>query len=285
MNTHLIPDVLRSDDILYHYCKSKTAINYILKTRRIRLSPRRKSKDPTESTKPFISYSGVLASGSKEISDGTVEIRRRHLNLVSNTKQICFCRNKLKSDFPGVFQLPAEYFSFLKPRMWNQYGFDFMGVCLAFSRVALIEQASSFIHGPVDYRNYTNMASSQQSIDIAAIDQVGIEEYWKPYSKFIMEHCMFRKHEDYAGENEYRFMSFSENKYDYIDISNALRGIVVHPAYIPDDTMKALDAFAEEFNVELIRVTAENHGVYISTKKLLDTISRKIADISSVDMK
>lgn len=32
---------------------------------------------------------------------------------------------------------PEEFYGFLKPRMWDQYGNDYNGVCLAFSLDAL----------------------------------------------------------------------------------------------------------------------------------------------------
>jgi hypothetical protein len=74
-----VPEIFRSDDILYHYCSVDTALNFILKNRQLRLSHRKESKDPIEHVKPWFSYSGGGRDSLSIINGRTIQ--DRHLEV------------------------------------------------------------------------------------------------------------------------------------------------------------------------------------------------------------
>jgi hypothetical protein len=41
-----IPEIFKSEDTVYHYTTTETALNFILRDKKIRLSPRNNSIDP-----------------------------------------------------------------------------------------------------------------------------------------------------------------------------------------------------------------------------------------------
>ena len=146
-----IPKIFHDDDTVYHYTTSETALLYILKDMKLKLSPRLISLDPIENTKEFISYSGH--SDFK-----LVEIGRKISKELKNAKQLSFCKNipdELNAGIPTVY--PLEKYGFAKPRMWDNYGDKYKGVCLAFSKIKLqntLKDTIYFDEKDVEYLKY-----------------------------------------------------------------------------------------------------------------------------------
>ncbi|TRX51275.1 DUF2971 domain-containing protein [Fulvivirga sp. M361] len=228
MGIHNIPDLYRSDDIIYHYTNTKVALLHILPDKTLRLSPRNTSNDPIENTGLFYSF-----SGGKDV-DGTVyesvayEIKNEVKSEVDRAKQLCLCKNHKMENEQGIRYLPFEKYGFAKPRMWDQYGDHYQGVCLALSKTELIKYADSKSIMPrdIEYITYNDFETRHRSLDITRLKSIGRDAYQNEYAEFIRTR-LCQKHKDYVGENEFRFISFAKGSYEYINIQNALKGVIM----------------------------------------------------------
>lgn len=283
-----IPEIFKSEDTVYHYCDLNTAVEYILGEKRLRLSHRKKATDPIECLNPWFSYSSTFISDLEARQSTSVEANRignLTLEKIANAKQLCLCTNKSREQFKGIKNFPEEFYGFLKPRMWDQYGNKYKGVCLAFSLPALQKHATEFVHGRVEYFPYSTLKLNHYSIDEDRIALIGVDQYWAEYSKRT-ENIMFRKHTDYESENEYKFISFSANEVEYLSIKDCLTGIIVSANYTSDFMRTALNKYAEEFKVELLYLKWEATGIKFTTQKQLDdTISeiKKLINSFEID--
>ncbi|MBK6978483.1 MAG: hypothetical protein IPH28_16410 [Cytophagaceae bacterium] len=119
---------LYSEDVIFHYTKASTAIDYILFKNQLRFTPSKNSSDPIESVESIISIKSEYDIYSEEIQKKNAlfinKLIEKTSSLDENFHQICFCKNN-KSDkkeyyFQG-FKYYEELFGFTKSRMWDQY--------------------------------------------------------------------------------------------------------------------------------------------------------------------
>lgn len=220
-----VPPFYADDDTVYHYTSTNVVLEHILRTGQLRLSPRSLSNDPIENTKDLISCSGVSNNVPLQywLQDEVAKI-------LHNAKQVSFCTNSNFDEPEGMKNWHRwEKYGFAKPRMWNQYGDNYKGICLAFSRRELEKKLTDLIsenqHEKIDYIDYSDLYISHRSIHVDQLKERG-EEYVKEYI-FYVKNRLFKKHRDFRDENEYRICSFSEGQYGYIDITASLRGIII----------------------------------------------------------
>ncbi len=228
-------------DIVYHYTTTETALNYILKGKEIRLSPRRASIDPVENIDEWYSYSGGgNKSSSPEIKANARKVTDLFKKRFTKTKQVCFCENNELKNEEKMTSLPIEKYGFFKPRMWDNYADRYKGVCLAFSLKELIAEAdkNDIIFNRINYIDTGKIKRNHITIDLENVGLIGIEEYFNQNIKKEGKH-LFDKHNDYSGEKEFRFCSFSEKEFDYLNISNALRGVFISNIGLNNNLMEA----------------------------------------------
>jgi len=192
----------------------------------LRLSPRSNSSDPIENTEHFFSYSG--GGHGEGIPADAIRLTKEVKEMLRKTKQVCFCKNNSIEHQNGMPFPPFEKYGFAKPRMWDQYGDKYKGVCLAFSLTKLLEivQGSDIKGDELNYISYADSERNHHSIELHALVRDGYDEYKKSYTNYLIKR-LFNKHQDYIHENEYRFCSFSDGIYDYINIKDALRGVII----------------------------------------------------------
>lgn len=276
-----IPEVFKNQDTIYHYTSVNTAIEYILFEKELRFSPRKSSFDPIENSWHMISEGiGYYTEEERmEIEAKTkldASVIKNDLKIkLDVAKQLCFCKNRLAEDFRGQGVLPNEYFGFMKPRMWDQYGDRYKGVCLSFSKEKLIEIHNG-ISNDIDYVNYSHLSFNHISIDHNQLYSKGIDEYGKICDDRL-NRILFRKHQDYSGENEFRMYSFNDKQYDYIDISSAINGIIVSKQNLSKFSEQQLIKFSEDMNIEMLYLNWTNSKVSVQTLKE----SQKVYKITS----
>ncbi|VXD11146.1 DUF2971 domain-containing protein [Marinoscillum sp. 108] len=217
---------------LYHYTSIYTAIEKIFPSNNLRLSPVTSASDPMErlSPNPSVSCYGYDEDHKRlnEKIDGK-KIAKKINAFYGSLRQLCLCRNSpidFEGQFGGVFE-PIDHFGFAKPRMWDQYGDRFKGVCIALSRLKLEEQL------PSNYR-LLNIGYSKNhlfrpnidtsSVDLNQIEKMGEQEYinWKIESEIKK---IGVKHSDYRDEDECKIIATTDNDYEYINITRCIQGI------------------------------------------------------------
>ena len=264
INIDQIPDVFKDGDTVFHYCPAITATNLILLNKKLRLSPRGRSNDPIENLPPFVNYSEYENLEGEFTLDGDTKILSKSIeDMIKLSKQICFCMNNISINDNGVYPvLPHEYYGFLKPRMWDQYGDKYNGVCLAFSRNNIEENKSDkLVSGEVIYEEYSKLELNHLSVDVNKFKQDGYYKYLEKYRKKI-DRILMSKHVDYRDENEYRVVSMTQNEYDFINIENCLKGIIFSN-HVDEFLQWALIKHSMDFGVAAIKVKWSSTGMHM----------------------
>ncbi|MDH4474531.1 MAG: DUF2971 domain-containing protein [Fluviicola sp.] len=264
-----IPEVFKSQDTIYHYCSTNTAIEHILFEKQLRLSPRKSSFDPIENLKVSYGQGGVysnefeMQSIEQRTETGLKRLIEEVIGRYEGTKQLCFCKNAPIEKFQSHINLPEEYYGFLKPRMWDQYGNRYQGVCLSFSRDKLIEIHNELNHD-INYVAYSHLSNNHLSFHHHELDSKGYDKY---YSSLVatMNMLLSRKHQDYSGENEFRMYSFSDKEYEYIDISEAINGIIVSKRNLSKFANDQLVRYSKDMGIQMLYLHWSSSGISIRT--------------------
>jgi len=260
-------DKFESDDILYHYTKTTTALEHILYNKKLRLSDRGNSRDPIENMNPslWISFGVINLSELKGIQ---IEKARDDMQRVVNDieermkqlKQVCFCMNDNKNYKENDIK-PLEYFGCMKPRMWEQYADNYNGVCLILSKNKLLKPLDddNYKRRNINYTNYEELKKIDLEIGFQEMFNLGYENS-KQMLFDKMGEDIFKKPKDYEGENEYRICSYSDKGILDINIESALKGIVVS-GYNSQFFKEALRKYGEKHGIEILQIDWKNSGV------------------------
>lgn len=278
MTFHLVPNLYKDNDTIYHYTTPETALSYILKNMKLRLSPRSQSSDPIENTEHFFSYSGGIHGIG--IPAEALQLTNEVKEILRKTKQVCFCKNNSIKDENTLTFPPFEKYGFAKPRMWDQYGDKYKGVCLAFSLKKLLENAAKVnIKGDnLDYITYRESEERHHSIDTNKLAQDGYDKYKQEYLNYLIGQ-LFNKHNDYIHENEYRLCSFADGNYDYIDIKDALKGVIISNLSINPFLYKGFKDILEGYpNIDIQILSFSNQTLNIESYESREKLSKFIED-------
>jgi len=215
---------LYNEDIIYHYTKANTAIDFILYNQHLKFSHRRESNDPIESRTAdrVTMYTGPKARKptSEKTDSDSEDLHESIIGLESKFYQVCFCKNQMggviaNDKYHGDFEGNEEFFGFAKPRMWEQYADNYTGVCIAFSKNKILELNKNLdlLKGNIKYLTYSKLSYKKLG-DISGkyLLRVGKEKAIK-HNASLIKRSFFYKHKDYKGENEYRIgVLYDENK-------------------------------------------------------------------------
>jgi len=280
-----INDIFKSNEIIYHYTKIQTAYEHILYTNKLRLSNRKTSNDPIENVidTAFVrSFYGHL--DTKKASDEMAsKVSKFIKGITENSKQLCFCKNNNDPELQKFMVLPSEYYGFLKPRMWDQYGDQYNGVCLVFDKNQLKKNNPDIYSNNVEYINYEEFFRKHISIDLNRLYNIGFDEYCEDTLKKI-KNGSFLKHKDYSGESEYRFISFSKSE-TYLDIGNSLKAIIISEKNLTEFAKKWFIEYTNKRNIELYYINWDNSGYHMQSKKeydnSLEIVSKLVSKIKN----
>jgi len=274
-----------SDDIIYHYTKATSAIDYILYKQELKFSHRKKSNDPIENR-----IFSLTRIGTGGLVAGTVENERKIKNnypkasIIYNSLkeradlfcQICFCRNSRKEDGFFSFLRQAEEFGFTKPRMWEQYAEDYNGVCIALSKKKILEKNKDLdiIDNNIRYATYKELKEKNQYIKILKIEDEGYEKELID----IQNKELFIKHQDYSGENEYRICTLKkqENYKDdmFLDIEGCIIAIIISEK-ANRRQKESLVEYANEMQVPYFNIVWNDNGIDIINEEYCKNIFDK----------
>ncbi len=245
-----------SDDILYHYTKTTTALEHILAKEQLRLSDRVNSNDPIENMTPkTLIKVESLENETYDNWDKYVEEIEKKMNQI---KQVCFCMNATSNRLKKLDEKPAEFYGCMKPRMWEQYADNYNGVCLILSKVELLEQLDrSYKKRKIKYVNYSDLENKKIEINSRDLKDPYYNLCLKQVNKKIDKY-IFHKHKDYEGENEYRICSYSDKVLE-INIKSAIKGIVVSDKNSKYFEEKLLE-YAEDLKIDVFKVNWKGEG-------------------------
>lgn len=219
---------------VYHYTTARTAIDYILRGRSLRLGSLSGVNDPKESKfRDFTFY----ARGAKSIANFKSSLFDEVCgDLASNTYALC-------CGVSGENHSGREDGA-LHPHMWANYAGRHTGVCLVLDKELLHEgvvetaSGSQIFCGEVKYHDLDGLGSlSAPAYSLYLEDWCKDREgYFDFHVSNYSEQLFFLKHKDWRDESEYRWIVRSRaGSQFFVDISKALvRVIVGHEMSEPD---------------------------------------------------
>lgn len=273
-----IPDIFRNSDTIYHYTKASTAVEHIFYKERLRFSAFGNSIDTIEKSR---FDTGLMYSGTEEerfqkiyknhLSDAN-SIEEKIHSLFDSSKIICFCENDLQNDYYlELNRFKKDFYGFLKPRMWDQYGENYKGICLAFSKEKLVKVSENVVAKNIEYIEYDDFDLNFSHINLNSINNVGPETYYNNVHQTIID-FFFKKHKDYKDENEFRLLKSLDND-QFLDISESICGIIVSPELIESQfILDQIKKYSREKQIELLYLLWNKNGVTITSRSFFDEV-------------
>ncbi len=267
-----------NDDIIYHYTKASTAIDYILYNKQLLFNKAVNSSDPIESKRAerSILYNNINLEEYNTIEhhNNVNKLNNKLTDLHQRFTQICFCKNTPSNKCTNEYYLGAtdyndELFGYTKLRMWDQYADRFMGVCIAFSKEKILNlnKQLDLLEGHMEYLNFNGLKHRKVG-DIQGdyLEKVGIQKYNEEIEIYL-KRSFFYKHIDYSGENEYRIGTLYEDKKCrgeivrgkiinnsiMLDITGCIEAIFMSN-FVNEKQRNELINYANTLNVELIEM-------------------------------
>jgi hypothetical protein len=239
---------------LFHYTRLATGLEFILPTKRIKLSPLTEMRDPRESGKWFNSMS----------EDADEEGGTERLTSLFHGLHAAKSRYKVLSlteDSPGPAGDPSDEWTrgYAHPRLWEQYADRHRGICICFDKDALVETLrqqldtdhSLFRYQSVVYENERVVAHfSMRRIAELGGDEAATADLFDSHA----DEFLFRKLRDWESEVEYRIVVRANHEDPvYANIETAIRyvmlGEAVHSSYVP-----AFRELCDSAGIELQRI-------------------------------
>ena len=247
-------ELILSDDALFHFTDRLTLLEKIIPSGKFLLNPLKNTNDPQE-------YKNYGFSPSSFVSKLDLNMIKRIENEINdyykNVVQIgCFCtkkRNEIRE-------------TWLKPKIWSDFGDGHKGICLIFSKEAIKSELDKGVnyHG-FDYVSYTIKPKMLPVPDISIYQKTGSSEYCRQFVKDNID-IILQKDFDYQNENECRCFAFSEsNERIKIDLNTTLKGIIIGDRFPPVYEF-ILGEFAQKMNIELHKLDYRSGLGYTSVK-------------------
>jgi hypothetical protein len=213
---------------LYHYTKLSVALECIVRTQELKLSPFSLMRAPRESADWSISASGY----GEELDDvhGWVEFNRKVNKLKSYFKVLSLNRDDV--DAPDATIALAQ--GYAHPRLWEHYAENHRGVCLAFDAKTLIGRLEERLRpygeplspaGQIHRRGYRarGFERAPRELRESGASAAAAEHLRQNINEFF-----FTKHSDWGTEREYRFVVQTETPDPvFVKVRRALRVVIL----------------------------------------------------------
>ena len=228
---------------LFHYTKASTALERILLEQKIKISQFEGTNDPREFKYLYInSFTGRLLNKSVDAFENKVRPILEKAKL-KEWKVLCFSQHHpdLVSGKLSEVDNPHLLGSCLSS-MWAHYASTIDkshdGICLRFNRSRLESQIKGIFYdenrfvihnGPVQYNNRMLYDLPPFNLDqLLELDEAGIVDAARKFFAENHKTIFFLKSEDWASENEYRWIVHSEkDDAEYVPIDGVLEDVYV----------------------------------------------------------
>lgn len=231
-----------SGQSLFHYTTLAAALEHIVPTRKLRLSPFSSMRDPRESRTWAITGTGYQAMEVNPDSlredtfrwvdfNGALHERKNFINVLSLTR-----------DDPAERKTSSAPFGrgFAHPRLWEQYADNHHGVCLCFDLASLIDELAVSLaevgrvdHGPVVYEDAV-IAAEALTVTMNELRERGVEAAVSNHVRAHIAELFFTKLKDWETEMEYRFVVETDDTEPILaSVRRSLRAVILGEAVSP----------------------------------------------------
>jgi Protein of unknown function (DUF2971). len=187
-----------SNGRLYHFTKTKIALDLILPKMQLKLSLFANANDPKES-----------------MCGTDFKIIQNYMNLPNIHLKDDFNNYMLRCKHLSFTKDDKTHYGYRHSPMWEHYAEQWSGVCLVLDKKNFIQQNNDLINDDVDYTEVINFPT----IDKNCIGETGcIENFVNKNTKELL----FKKHRDWQYEDEYKFVTFDNYRSDFCSIKDSL---------------------------------------------------------------
>lgn len=282
---------MQSNELLFHFTKADTAINYILKNNTLRFNSFKNVNDPRESKnwpfKLFSYYEENYKLYNKKIFMDLHNYAMDHIFIS------CFSIPTSKNINENDYDL----------RMWSQYADNHQGVCLVFNKErlenAVLNNTSDFelyrnkikyldnisdyiIPFPKEYPGFLNFnkflykrvlpfahpvgrpeSNDPYMINLERLLKLGISEYMEQHIRYFFKPLLFSKYKCWKDEQEYRYVIHSKKRHAFIDIpiQDTIEAIILGNDF-PLNLQEDIFSFAKQHDFNVYKLYSkgwENH--------------------------
>jgi hypothetical protein len=210
-------------------------------------------RDPVEN-KDWVE---TLYTRAAEPEEDLRELHRLARGTLWTTKLLSFTR-----EAPHEHASAAHARGYARPRMWEQYAENHLGVCLVFEREPLTDQLMTVLPafgdtraGDVRYSDRPLRGSENarvlHAVKLRELGDGDIERGLHSHIGRYAEELFFRKLEDWSTEAELRFVLLDQDKVDvHVPYGDTLRAVIVgerFPRWQLDGAAKVCEAHHLEF--------------------------------------
>lgn len=218
-------------ELLFHYTRAATAFERILPDKKIRLSPYASMRDPLEA-QHWPEPPAYFVDPDNELQD---QLELARLAVVVQAKAAA--RLVSLTVDADDYREDTEPFGrgYARASMWQLYGDDHRGVCLAFDRKQLLSEltdaladSSRIIAKPVQYVR----ALSADSLPSERLHDLSSDAFHAAVDDYLEKNedrLLFTKLLDWSGEQEFRFVAVRhDNEEGPLDIpfGDSLRAVI-----------------------------------------------------------
>jgi len=274
----LLDDVVPTE--VCHYTSKKTAMEYILESKKIRLGKLGLTNDPRESKQwivPNLVWSGDFAKDfEKEIAENNLMIENEvNRVLKEEWRVLCTaCHNyPYSSSYEGKKEYDHHEYGFSHSRMWAQYAKNHSGVCLLFDGKKLDDNLRQYFeltgvnypvfHGFVRYDYDQSVITTPTHLDMEFQYERPIDRIRKTLIKHYESNFLFKSPE-WKTEHEYRWFVHSTSASEVlVPIENAIKAVIVG-ADFPKVYEASLIALCEKLKIPVGRISWDNGRPYVN---------------------
>lgn len=270
------------DLFFYHHTRKETALEKLLPSGKLLFSALQGSNDPWEFEKRY--FQTVLDTEARPQNEGDIPYVLDEVDeyIKTHGKVLCFSLDDWQKQHQALWRA-----GFCKPRMWAQYGDNHAGICIATSvgkldlycGTKLRRPGVMILKGTVKYQDTIELDQTM-NIEMEKIEAlengttgrrvVAKAEYYAQ-QRFLKHYkTLFTKHVDWADENEYRYLSWSDTSDalsdTYISLPETIEGIVVGCRF-PRPYEKLVESFEKDWEVPVLKLR------YFNGRPVVDMIN------------
>lgn len=217
-------DLIRKEfgdtDFLYHYAPTKTILNKILPSGKLKFNSLKKMHDPLEQ---FLLVGSFITTNDNEI-----DIWRKNQEILNELRSnTCIASFTIDAKPTKVNQ--ETYRGYSKIRMWIQYAKKLEGGCLVFSKSRLISQLKAQVKSPqriLSGKVIYNDNVIQKTLKVFGTQLISIKDT-RDYFYSNRKALLFTKNHDFRDEYEYRIGIYGKPAtQQFIEYKDALLGCI-----------------------------------------------------------
>jgi hypothetical protein len=219
-------------ELLAHYTSAAVAMEYVIPSGQLRLSPYERMRDPVENK--YVQPGIPMFPEGPAPSSAMCESVWAHVKEVRDgCRLLSLTRDATDPNIPG----DTFGASWSRPRMWEQYGDLHRGVCLVFDRQRLenalrraFPRTGTLYTGPVEYSRSgiaDSAAEALRGVDVRG-DEAAVLDAVASYIEDNYDAFFFLKHDDFESEREFRaLVTARSDEYLFVDYDDAVQAVIL----------------------------------------------------------